>query len=187
MTYTEIGNYGVNDTDVESERPQVSGFIVRSESRLHSNYRSSESLIQYLKRHNIIALAGIDTRALVRLIRNTGALKGIISTTDLDPQSLIAKAKSSPGLVGRDLVREVIPERAREWNEALYRVELNRSGTPEAAEKTACGLLGLRHEVEHCSTSFRSGQPSHNSSRHCKARRSNETATRWDFSVQRTW
>ena len=72
MTYTEIGNYGCNEIDVESERPQVSGFIVRSESRLHSNYRSSEALTGYLQRHNIVAISGIDTRALVRLIRTSG-------------------------------------------------------------------------------------------------------------------
>ncbi len=132
MTYTEIGNYGTNATDVESDRPHVAGFIVRAESRLHSNYRSSESLVDYLKRHNIVALAGIDTRALVRHIRSVGALKGIISSVDLDAESLIKKAKHSPSMVGRDLVREVIPERARQWTEALYRIESN--GSHEVAE-----------------------------------------------------
>ena len=128
MTYTEIGNYGVNEVDVESDRPHVSGFIVRAESRLHSNYRSTEGLNDYLQRHNIVALAGIDTRALVRRIRSSGAMKGVISSVDLDPASLVQKAKASPSLVGRDLVREVIPERARQWNQALYHVEANRSG-----------------------------------------------------------
>ncbi len=128
MTYTEIGNYGVNEVDVESDRPHVSGFIVRAESRLPSNYRSTEGLNDYLQRHNIVALAGIDTRALVRLIRSSGAMKGVISSVDLDPASLVQKAKASPSLVGRDLVREVIPERARQWNQALYHVEANRSG-----------------------------------------------------------
>lgn len=125
MTYTEMGNYGTNLLDRESERPQVAGFIVRNESRLHSNFRSQSSLGEYLKSHNIVALAGIDTRALVRHIRSQGALKGIISTTDLDCDSLVRKAKESPGLVGRDLVREVIPERARAWTEALYRLAGN--------------------------------------------------------------
>lgn len=125
MTYTEMGNYGTNMLDRESERPQVAGFIVRNESRLHSNFRSQSSLGEYLKAHKIVALAGIDTRALVRHIRSQGALKGIISTTDLDCDSLVRKAKESPGLVGRDLVREVIPERARAWTEALYRIAGN--------------------------------------------------------------
>ncbi len=122
MTYTEIGNYGTNLLDRESERPQVAGFIVRNESRLYSNFRSNTGLGDYLKAHNIVALSGIDTRALVRHIRSQGALKGVISTTDLDEASLVKKAKDSPGLVGRDLVREVIPERAKQWNEALYRL-----------------------------------------------------------------
>lgn len=150
MTYTEIGNYGCNEVDVESERPQVSGFVVRAESRLHSNYRSSEGLTNYLKRHNIVAIAGIDTRALVRLIRNSGAMKGIISSTDTDTASLVKKAQSSPGLVGRDLVREVIPERARQWNEALYRVEMNRSGSVEASQSkphVVCLDFGMKWNI----------------------------------------
>ncbi len=135
MTYTEIGNYGTNPTDVESDHPQVAGFIVRAESRLHSNYRASEGLSDYLKRHNIIGLAGIDTRALVRHIRSVGALKGIISSADLDTKSLVNKARQSPSMVGRDLVREVVPERARQWTEALYSIETNNSH--EVAEKSA--------------------------------------------------
>jgi len=150
MTYTEIGNYGCNEVDVESDRPQVSGFIVRSECRLHSNYRSSEGLTNYLLRHNIVAIAGIDTRSLVRLIRNTGALKGIISSTDHDPVSLVNKAKQSPSLVGRDLVREVIPERARQWNEALYQIEANRSGSVEASQSkphVVCLDFGMKWNI----------------------------------------
>lgn len=123
MTYTEIGNYGTNDQDVESDKPQVAGFVVRSDSRVDSNYRSQRGLTQYLIDHQIVAIAGIDTRALVRHIRDQGAMKGCISSADLDVSSLLAKVNSSPGLVGRDLVREVIPARAREWNEALYQLE----------------------------------------------------------------
>ncbi len=150
MTYTEIGNYGCNEVDVESDRPQVSGFIVRSESRLHSNYRSSEGLTDYLRRNNIVAIAGIDTRSLVRLIRNTGALKGIISSTDHDPVSLVNKAKQSPSLVGRDLVREVIPERARQWNEALYQIEANRSGSVRDSQSkphVVCLDFGMKWNI----------------------------------------
>jgi carbamoyl-phosphate synthase small subunit len=150
MTYTEIGNYGVNEVDVESDRPHVAGFIVRAESRLHSNYRSSEGFTNYLQRHNIVALAGIDTRALVRLIRSAGVLKGIISSTDLDAASLVRKAKDSPSLVGRDLVREVIPERARQWNQALYHVEANRSGTVEDSKSkphVVCLDFGMKWNI----------------------------------------
>ncbi len=109
MTYPEIGNYGVNDDDLESPRPQVSGFIVRNRSSIASNFRASASLEDFLADHGVVALAGIDTRALVRRLRQRGAMKGILSTTDLDDASLVAKAKASPGLVGRDLVREVVP------------------------------------------------------------------------------
>ena len=119
MTYPEIGNYGVNAEDIESDRVRVSGFIVRECSRLASNFRSSETLEGYLVRQGIVGLAGIDTRALVRHIRQQGALKGVISAIDLDDASLVAKAKASPGLVGRDLVREVVPQETRVWSEGL--------------------------------------------------------------------
>lgn len=119
MTYTEIGNYGVNDEDVESAHPHLAGFIVRENSRLWSNFRAQGSLNEYLQRHGIVGLAEIDTRRLVRHIRARGALKGILSTTDLDDQSLVRKAQNSPGLVGRDLVREVVPAASRDWQQDL--------------------------------------------------------------------
>ncbi|HLA83764.1 MAG TPA: glutamine-hydrolyzing carbamoyl-phosphate synthase small subunit, partial [Thermoguttaceae bacterium] len=119
MTYPEIGNYGVNSEDVESRRPFLSGFIVRQRSRRVSNFRAEGDLDGYLKQHNLVGMEGIDTRALVRRLRVQGAMKGVLSTVDLDDASLVAKAKASLGLVGRDLVREVIPERPFEWNEPL--------------------------------------------------------------------
>lgn len=119
MTYPLIGNYGVTEEDLESPRPHLSGFIVRENSRISSNFRSDESLVEYLKRWNVVAIEGIDTRALVRRIREHGALKGVLSTEDLDDASLVAKAKASPGLVGRDLIREVIEGDASEWNESV--------------------------------------------------------------------
>jgi carbamoyl-phosphate synthase small subunit len=122
MTYPEIGNYGTNDEDVESSKPHLAGFIVRQRSRRASNFRSNAPLDEYLRRHGIVALEGIDTRALVRRIRIRGALNGVLSTVDLDDASLLAKAKASPGLVGRDLVREVIPQGTVEWNDRLHRL-----------------------------------------------------------------
>jgi len=116
MTYTEMGNYGVNAEDVESGKPHLAGFIVKEFADRPSNFRSEESLAAYLKRHGIVGLAGIDTRALVRKLRTAGAMKGIVSSIDLDDASLVRKAKASPGLVGRDLVREVIPTQGREWS-----------------------------------------------------------------------
>lgn len=119
MTYPEIGNYGVNDEDLESAKPHLAGFVVRNSSTIDSNFRSTERLADYLKRHRVVAIAGIDTRALVRRIRTQGALRGVLSTTDLDDASLVNKAKNSPGLVGRDLVREVMPEQAKSWDQQL--------------------------------------------------------------------
>lgn len=120
MTYPMIGNVGVNEEDIESAKPRIAGFVVRECSRLYSNFRASGSLPEYLAKHEIVAVSGIDTRALVRKIRSLGALKGIISVTDCDHESLVHKARSSAGLVGRDLVREVLPSESRTWNEALH-------------------------------------------------------------------
>jgi len=138
MTYPQIGNYGVNQEDVESSRPQLAGFVVRENARLASNFRSEGSLDEYLKTHNIVGIEGIDTRALVRRIRSKGAMKGILSTVDLDDESLVSKAQESPGLVGRDLVREVVIDPQREWNDSLSEWEISSASTtpgPESAEQ----------------------------------------------------
>jgi len=121
MTYPQIGNYGVNAEDVESGRPHLSGFVVREHSRTESNFRCQQSLGDYLKANNVVAIESIDTRALVRRIRSGGAQRGVLSTTDLDDASLVAKAKASPGLVGRDLVCEVTPDASHAWSEPLSR------------------------------------------------------------------
>lgn len=107
MTYPLIGNYGVNPEDMESEKVQVEAFLIKEYNAIPSNFRSTGSLADFLKKYNILGVEGIDTRALTRHIRVAGAMKGIVSTEDLDPESLVKKAKESPGLVGRDLVREV--------------------------------------------------------------------------------
>lgn len=119
MTYPQIGNYGVNAEDVESWRPQLAGFVVREHSRTQSNFRAERSLSEYLRQWNVVAIESIDTRALVRRLRSCGAMKGILSTIDLDDARLLAKAKASPGLLGRDLVREVLPDQAIDWQEPL--------------------------------------------------------------------
>jgi len=119
MTYPEIGNYGVNSVDIEHEAPSLSGFVVREESRIFSNYRAEGDLSQYLTQHNLIGLAGIDTRALVRRIRTAGAMRGVLSTVDLDDASLVEKAKASPSLVGRDLAQEVMADQVFAWDHKL--------------------------------------------------------------------
>jgi carbamoyl-phosphate synthase small subunit len=103
MTYPLIGNYGVNADDAESARPWVEGFVVREASRITSNWRAEESLQDYLKRWNIVAIESIDTRALVRHIRDTGAMRACLSTIDLDEQSLVQKARRSPPMENREL------------------------------------------------------------------------------------
>ena len=115
MTYPLIGNYGCNEADVESVGPQVEGFIVREYSAYHSNWRSKWSLDTYLAEHNIIGIQGIDTRALTRRLRVHGVMNGCLSTEDLNPESLVAKAKAWRGLVGWDLVQRVTCPNPYAW------------------------------------------------------------------------
>ena len=107
MTYPLIGNYGVNEADAESSRPWVEGFVVREASRVASNWRLEETLDAYLLRWKIVAIEGIDTRALVRHIRDKGAMRACISTTDLDENSLVEKASSSLSMENRELASVV--------------------------------------------------------------------------------
>ena len=117
MTYPLIGNYGINSEDMESDKPHLSGFVVREASRIVSNFRAQMSLGDFLKKHKIIGIEGIDTRALTLHIRSAGAMKGILSTEDLNKQNLVKKAKESQGLVGIDLVKEVTCKKVYNWNE----------------------------------------------------------------------
>jgi carbamoyl-phosphate synthase small subunit len=107
MTYPLIGNYGVNSEDVESRRPWAEGFVVREASRVASNWRSQETLDAYLKRNKIVGIEHIDTRALVRHIRDKGAMRAAISTVDLDPESLLARVLASPEMENRELASAV--------------------------------------------------------------------------------
>ncbi len=115
MTYPLIGNYGMNEEDVESEGPKVEGFVVKENSAIYSSWRGHQSLSGYLTGHRIMGVEGIDTRTLTKHIRVAGAMKAVLSTQDLDPHRLVRKAKDSPGLIGRDLVREVTCATPYEW------------------------------------------------------------------------
>lgn len=152
MTYPEIGNYGVNSIDIEHEKPSLAGFIVREESRVYSNYRAEGGLSDYLEENNIVALAGIDTRALVRHIREKGAMRGVLSTSDLDDASLVAKAKEAPGLVGRDLVREVMPSQPQKWDNQLDEwtaTEISRRGASVSSDRAhiVCMDFGMKWNI----------------------------------------
>ena len=137
MTYPLIGNYGVNLEDVESSGISLSGFIVRELCREPSNYRSRRSLDDYLREARIIGLEGIDTRALVRRIRVLGAMTGVLSSVELDDATLIRKAQSSPEIIGRDLVREVMPDCSLEWKESLSTLGVTPPETATAHTATA--------------------------------------------------
>jgi carbamoyl-phosphate synthase small subunit len=120
MTYPEIGNVGVNAEDVESRKPFVNGFIVKNYTAQPSNWRAAQSLHEYMKAHGIVGIQGIDTRSLVRYLRDHGSQEGIISTVTGSADELIAKAKRSPGMLGKDLVQEVTCEESFDWNQGMW-------------------------------------------------------------------
>ncbi len=123
MTYPLIGNYGVNDEDVESDHIYVKGFVVKEFCRHHSNYRATKSLIDYLQENKILAIEGVDTRALTRHLRVRGAMKAIISTKDFDPKSLAKKLEKLPSMEGSDWVKEVTSKKKYVWGQgAKYKV-----------------------------------------------------------------
>jgi carbamoyl-phosphate synthase small subunit len=120
MTYPMIGNYGLNDEDPESRRPWVNGFIVKEASPFPSSWRGRLSLQDYLWRHEIVGIQGIDTRALTRHLRDHGAQDGIIASTETDVERLRQRARELPGLIGRDLVSEVTSASSFSWNEGVW-------------------------------------------------------------------
>lgn len=117
FTYPELGNTGVNADDEESTHPQVSGAVARNICQRPSNWRSTQSLPDYLKQHKIPGIYGIDTRALTRKIRSTGAINGAISTEVLDPAELLLKVQEAPTMVGLNLVNRVTTREVYEWSE----------------------------------------------------------------------
>ncbi len=119
MTYPLIGNYGINAIDVESAKPQVAAFIVREVSGAASNWRANETLSNYLTRHNIPGIEGIDTRSLVLHIRQKGAMRGCLSTTDINHESLLKKTLASPEMIGQDYVRAVTTHRSYHFEPRL--------------------------------------------------------------------
>lgn len=116
MTYPLIGNYGINEEDMESCRPWAEGFVVKENSAIYSNWRANLSLDDYLKKNNIVGISGVDTRALTRHIRLKGAMKAGISTIDLKQESFLKKVLASPSMLGRDLIPEVTCKNIYQWN-----------------------------------------------------------------------
>jgi len=119
MTCPEIGNYGVTIEDVESRGPQVAGFIIRDESPIASNWRADGTLGDYLSAHHIVAISDIDTRALTRVLRSSGVMRGVIATGRVAPDDLVDKARAIPKMEGSDLVRDVTCATAFDWTEPV--------------------------------------------------------------------
>ncbi len=117
MTYPLIGNYGVNVDDVESSKPQVAGVIVREYIDFPSNFRATESLGSWLKRHNIVAVQGLDTRMITKMLRTEGAMRGILSTEDMDDDRLLLKVRGAPEMLGLDLTHVVSCKEPYKWDD----------------------------------------------------------------------
>ncbi len=117
MTYTQMGNYGINYEDVESSKIQVNGLVIKELSLLYSNWRAAKSLHEYLAENQVVGIWGIDTRALVKRIREKGALKGVISTVEQDPKKLVQRARELPDISELNLVEEVATKEVYYWKE----------------------------------------------------------------------
>ncbi|MBJ7899812.1 MAG: glutamine-hydrolyzing carbamoyl-phosphate synthase small subunit [Cyanobacteria bacterium RI_101] len=117
FTYPELGNTGVNPEDEESSAPQVKGVVARNITRRPSNWRSTQSLPDYLQTHQVVGIYGIDTRALTRRLRSVGAMNGAISSKILDPETLLRELSETPGMAGRNLAREASTSQTYEWTE----------------------------------------------------------------------
>jgi carbamoyl-phosphate synthase small subunit len=153
MTYPQIGNYGINPEDVESDRPRLAGFAVCEASRRASNYRQKLTLEHYLAQHGVVGIEGIDTRTLVLAIREKGAMKGVLSTTDLDEASLVEKARRSPGLVGRDIAKDVMPKQPHPWAErtrAEWRFADGKLRDGERPYRVAALDFGMKWNIGRC-------------------------------------
>ena len=143
MTCPQIGNYGVAIEDGESSRPQVSGFIMREESPVASNWRASGTLRDYLAEHEVVAIAGVDTRALTRLLRTAGVMRGVIATGSVDPDELVAEAGQAPTIEGRDLVGDVTCSEPFDWSPT----EADADRTPAAFEVAPGRRPGRRMRI----------------------------------------
>ena len=151
MTCPQIGNYGVTPDDTESDRPRVAGFVVRDASPIASNWRADATLQSYLAEQGVVAIAGIDTRALTRLLRSAGVMRGVIATGAAEPEALVEEARDAPRMEGSDLVRGVTCAEPAEWEPppdaasgAFDAVPLQRAGRPL---RIAAYDLGMKRNI----------------------------------------
>ncbi len=147
MTYTQIGNYGVNSEDVESGKPYVEGFIVKEYLDIPSNWRMNKSLHQYLSENGIVGIQGIDTRALTRHLRDFGAQPGVISTKDVKAESLVEKAKKLPKMNGLDLAKEVTCKESYVWDQGDWDIACGYAQKPVSRYKVVAYDYGIKRNI----------------------------------------
>jgi len=152
MTYTQVGNTGINPEDIESRGLFLSGFIVKEYQDNYSNWRATMSLDSYLKENGVVGIQGIDTRALTRHLRDKGAQNGVISTLDSDHASLVAKAKAAPSMAGLDLASGVSCDEPYHWTEGVWDLE---NGYPEIDPaslkyKVVAYDFGIKYNILRC-------------------------------------
>jgi carbamoyl-phosphate synthase small subunit len=152
MTYTQIGNTGINPEDIESRGLFLSGFIVKEYQECYSNWRATMSLGSYLQENGVVGIQGIDTRALTRHLRDHGAQNGIISTVDLDPARLVAKARAIPSMAGLDLASGVSCDKPYHWTEGVWDLE---DGYPQVDPaglkyKVVAYDFGIKYNILRC-------------------------------------
>jgi len=148
LTYPHVGNTGINAEDVESTAVHAAGLIVRDVPRLASNWRSTESLPDYLKRHGTVAIAGIDTRRLTRILRDKGALAGcIVAGEQVDAESALARAREFPGLNGMDLAKLVSTKKPYAWNQGVYNLDRVAFNQPAMRFKVVAYDFGAKLNI----------------------------------------
>jgi len=147
MTCPLIGNVGVNSEDVESNGPKAEGFVVKEISEVYSNWRAEKSFEDYLKEYQVVGICEIDTRELTRKLRNVGTMRGVISTVDLDVDSLISKARSIPPMEGLNLVDEVSCKEPYEWNQGTWKLGEGYTHREEFKYSVVVLDFGIRYNI----------------------------------------
>jgi carbamoyl-phosphate synthase small subunit len=147
MTYPLIGNYGTNKNDLESRKSFTAGFIVKENCEYPSNWRDKGSLSQFLIANNIVGLEGIDTRQLVKHIRTAGAMRGVISSTELNTKKLAKILSKYPGLVGRDIVEDISVKKPYTWDEGVIDVLTGIENNPSKKFKVVAFDFGIKRNI----------------------------------------
>lgn len=143
MTYPQMGNYGINDEDMESSHPQVAGFVVKELSPRASSHRSRRTLAEYLEASNIVGIQGLDTRALTRKLRVDGAMKGVLTTELVDAVECVRQARAAPDMSGADLVKVVAPTKPGPWSEGIA----GKASVPQSGLDVVAIDCGMKRNI----------------------------------------